>query len=89
MFFDGPRALDAPWSGSPRPTLGMRPLIYSPGPDEKSGYDRSNEAVTLSLGSGPVGAECGSSQGSAGSPIPDEVQYTLDNITNFDAEAKP
>ncbi|NQW48802.1 MAG: prepilin-type N-terminal cleavage/methylation domain-containing protein [Planctomycetes bacterium] len=88
-FFDGPRALDAPWSGSPRPTLGMRPLIYSPGPDEKSGYDRSNEAVTLSLGSGPVGAECGSSQGSAGSPIPDEVQYTLDNITNFDAEAKP
>lgn len=88
-FFDGPRALDAPWSGSPRPTLGMRPLIYSPGPDEKSGYDRSNEVVTLSLGSGPVGAECGSSQGSAGSPIPGEVQYTLDNITNFDAEAKP
>ena len=89
MFFDGPRALDAPWSGSPRPTLGMRPLIYSPGPDEKSGYDRSNEAVTLSLGSGPVGAQCGSSQGSAGSPIQGEVQFTLDNITNFDAEAKP
>jgi prepilin-type N-terminal cleavage/methylation domain-containing protein len=88
-FFDGPRALDAPWSGSPRPTLGMRPLIYSPGPDEKSGYDRSDEAVTLCLGSSPVGAECGSSQGSAGSPIPGEVQYTLDNITNFDAEAKP
>jgi len=88
-FFDGPRALDAPWSGSPRPTLGMRPLIYSPGPDEKSGYDRSNEAVTLSLGSSPVGSQCGSSQGSEGSPIPGEVQYTLDNITNFDAEAKP
>ena len=88
-FFGGARALDAPWSGSPRPTLGMRPLIYSPGPDEKSGYDRSNEAVTLSLGSSPVGAECGSSQGSAGSPIQGEVQYTLDNITNFDAEAKP
>lgn len=88
-FFDGPRALDAPWSGSPRPTLGMRPLIYSPGPDEKSGYDRSNEAVTLSDGSSPVGSQCGSSQGSEGSPIPGEVQYTLDNITNFDAEAKP
>lgn len=89
-FFSGQRSLDLPWTGNPRPTLGMRPLIYSPGSDGKGGYDRSNEAVTLSLGSSPrLGADCGSSQGTAGAPVIDEAQYTLDNITNFDAEAKP
>lgn len=88
-FFSGQRSLDLPWTGNPRPTLGMRPLIYSPGSDGKGGYDRSNEAVTLSLGSSPrLGADCGSSQGTAGAAVIDEAQYTLDNITNFDLEAK-
>ena len=92
-FFDGSRALDgSPWSGSPRPTLGMRPLIYSPGSDEKSGYDRGNEAVTLSLSSGVLspfmvlGTDC-TSMGTAGGPTLGEAEYTLDNVTNFDAEA--
>ena len=74
-FFSGARALDAnPFasSGTIRATLGMRPLIYSPGPDGKSGLDRHstrtgtapNESKTdiahLSFGSSPIiGWNCG------------------------------
>jgi prepilin-type N-terminal cleavage/methylation domain-containing protein len=71
-FFSDSRALDPPWSGNPRPSLGMRPLIYSVGADGKSGLDRHstiigsspNESKTdianLSFGSTPlVGWGCG------------------------------
>jgi prepilin-type N-terminal cleavage/methylation domain-containing protein len=74
-FFSGSRSLDAePFasSGSIRTSLGMKPLIYSPGPDGKSGIDRHStrtgsppdESKTdishLSFGSSPLaGWNCG------------------------------
>lgn len=97
LFFTGARALDAnPFasSGPIRPTLGMRPLIYSTGLDGQSGLDRTNEAVTLSMGTGPVGRDCGNPLGAAsnaGGPSTDAnnpATARADNITNFDTEAR-
>jgi prepilin-type N-terminal cleavage/methylation domain-containing protein len=97
-FFTGARSLDAdPFatSGSIRPTLGMRPLIYSTGPDGRSGLERNAEAVTLGMGTGPVGRDCGNplgAGGTAGGPSLDSgnlAQYRNDNVTNLDLEAKP
>jgi prepilin-type N-terminal cleavage/methylation domain-containing protein len=108
-FFSGSRALyppiaNASWSSQPitnsdgvvitlSPTLGMKPLIYSAGPDGEYGYERSSEASNLAAGSSPVGRDCGnwnvdpckaSGQPRAG----DGQQYVLDNLTNLDQEAK-
>jgi prepilin-type N-terminal cleavage/methylation domain-containing protein len=70
-FFSGPRALDpTPFasSGPIRVTLGMKPLIYSPGPDGKSGLDRHStsngttklDISNLAFGNSPlVGWNCG------------------------------
>lgn len=97
-FFSGSRALDDPFasSGAIRPSLGMRPLIYSTGPDGKSGLERNNEAATLSMGSSPTGRDCGNPTGSApgataGGPSTDPgnpASARSDNLTNFDDEAK-
>jgi prepilin-type N-terminal cleavage/methylation domain-containing protein len=96
-FFAGPRALDAdPFaaSGTIRPTLGMRPLIYSTGIDGQSGLDRTNETVTLSMGTSPVGRDCGNPLGAAsnaGGPSTDAnnpATARADNITNLDTEAR-
>jgi prepilin-type N-terminal cleavage/methylation domain-containing protein len=85
-------ALDQPFAGTPppRPSLGMRPLIYSAGPDGEYSFDRASETGNLSAGTGPLGRDCGNWQqgptlNSAGLAAPD---YRADNITNFDAEAK-
>ena len=87
-FFSGSRALDTPWTGTNRPTLGMRPVIYSAGPDGINGYDRQGEAATLFAGTTPViGADCGSSQTTAGGQA-GSTDNRGDNITNLDAEAK-
>lgn len=87
-FFSGTRALDTPWTGTNRTTLGMRPVIYSAGPDGLNGYDRQSEAVTLSAGTSPIiGADCGTSQSTAGG-LDGSTDYRRDNITNLDAEAK-
>ena len=92
-FFSGHRSLDTAFNaaGSVRPTLGMRPLVYSPGPDGIGGLDRSGDGVTLSLGTGPVGRDCGNPDAaavsSAGRPVPNTSAF-LDNVTNLDEEAK-
>jgi hypothetical protein len=90
LFFSGGRALDSAWAGAVRPTLGMRPLIYSPGPDGVNGYDRQDEANTLGAGSTPVtGADCGSPTSNAGGwPSGATEDNQADNITNLDAEAR-
>lgn len=93
-FFSGSRGLDdpLPTTGSVRPTLGMRPLVYSPGPDGLSGFSRGADGATLGLGSSPVGRDCGnpltgSTALAGGLAAPSECR--LDNVTNLDAEARP
>ncbi|MFM8734433.1 MAG: type II secretion system protein [Pirellulales bacterium] len=90
-FFSGSRSLDAafPAAGtSPAPGLGMRPLIYSAGPDGEYGFNRMGETSNLMAGSG--GIDCGNpdkdpTKSMAG---PESAAKMLDNITNFDAEVK-
>jgi prepilin-type N-terminal cleavage/methylation domain-containing protein len=97
-FFSGSRQLADPFSGYPRPTLGMKPLIYSAGPDGEYGFDRRSEACTLSAGSGGgalfgTGTDCGNHQSAAfmasgGVSLVDGVDVRGDNITNLDEEAR-
>lgn len=97
-FFSGNRALDVPFgAGTVRPTLGMRPLIYSAGPDGEYSLNRGQETPTLSaggaIGSFAVGADCGNWQAaptltSGSLALENGIDGRLDNITNFDAEAK-
>jgi prepilin-type N-terminal cleavage/methylation domain-containing protein len=98
VFFSGNRALDNPFgSGIIRPTLGMRPLIYSAGPDGEYCFDRGNDAVTISAG-GAIstwanGSACGNwnvaPTSTAGSvALSGGIDGRADNITNLDAEAK-
>lgn len=77
-FFD---TLDDPNSGRPRPGLGMRPLIYSAGPDGEYGLERNGDAGTLALGSG-----CGDWQQSptANSGRPTNEANRADNIVNVE-----
>ena len=104
-FFSGIRSLDAafPAAGtSPRPTLGMRPMIFSAGPDGKlgpnpveqptregqCGYKRDFNVVTLEAGT-PPGKDCGNPAADPCSTFgsPTMVDAVADNITNLDAEA--
>lgn len=95
-FFSDPRSLDAPFptaGTSPSPGLGMRPLIYSAGPDGEYGFNRASEASQLTAGTGPVGRDCGNWKvepaepgASMAGPDPQKPGATIDNITNFDAE---
>ncbi|MFN9271726.1 MAG: type II secretion system protein [Planctomycetia bacterium] len=93
--FDDP--LNDPYgAASVRPTLGMRPLIYSAGPDGQYSIDRVKDSSTsnadmASLGSSAdqYGALCGdwkiAPRSNAGARMNSGAD---DNITNFDAEAK-
>ena len=95
-FFSASRSPNEPFASSgpsPTPALGMRPLIYSAGPDSEYSFDRQNETGNLSAGSNPVGRDCGNwgiapTSLAAGRSLVDGVDYRADNITNFDAEAK-
>jgi prepilin-type N-terminal cleavage/methylation domain-containing protein len=95
-FFSGSRSPSDPFASSgpsPSPTLGMRPLIYSAGPDGEYSLDRQNETGNLNAGSNPVGRDCGNwnvapTSLAAGSAPVGGIDYRADNITNLDAEAK-
>jgi prepilin-type N-terminal cleavage/methylation domain-containing protein len=90
-FFSGARQLEFFPSPRPTPALGMRPLIYSGGPDGEYGINRGNEVATLTAGASPVGGDCGNPKTTPtetmGEPEPGRAAYTADNITNLDAEA--
>lgn len=62
---------------------GMRPLIYSPGPDGEYGLERNNEASNLA-----AAANCGNPAAAPTSTSAAPLDGVSDNITNFDAEAK-
>jgi hypothetical protein len=93
-FFD---PLDDPYATvNVRPTLGMRPLIYSAGPDGQYAIDRVKESsdpnldmASLGSSSDEYGALCGdwkiSPRSNAGARMNSGAD---DNITNLDAEAK-
>jgi prepilin-type N-terminal cleavage/methylation domain-containing protein len=88
LFFTG---LDAafPATGSVRPSLGMRPLIYSAGPDGEYGLERNGDAATLSRGSSPAGRDCGNPEEqttkTSGGPAASSG-YRDDNIVNVEME---
>jgi prepilin-type N-terminal cleavage/methylation domain-containing protein len=91
FFTTGGRALENPFpaAGTPvSPGLGMRPLIYSAGPDGEYGFQRANEAASLTGGT-PAGRDCGNPlvapSSTMAAPLP--AGGAADNITNFDAEA--
>lgn len=100
-FFDNPseqRTLDAafPASGSVRPGLGMRPLIYSAGPDGEYGLDRNSDAATLSRSSQSVsitGGGCGdpaeTNTRTSGAPSSGSGGKRDDNIVNVELKASP
>lgn len=86
-FFSGARALENPFPGPgiyPSPSLGMRPLIYSAGPNGEYGFDRADETSNIL-----AGVNCGNwnvapTQNSAGKVS--GIDYRADNITNLDGE---
>jgi prepilin-type N-terminal cleavage/methylation domain-containing protein len=84
-FFSGSRALDSADADSPRPGLGMRPLIFSAGPDGL-GATAMNGGSNLSLD-----IDCGNPSNATvalfGGPDSSGGGRS-DNITNFDDEAK-
>jgi prepilin-type N-terminal cleavage/methylation domain-containing protein len=88
-FFSGDRALSDPFSAAAAtssPGLGMRPLIYSAGPDGEYGYERNKEAGNLMAGSSPAGRDCGNWLASPALNSAAPLAGSADNITNFDAE---
>jgi prepilin-type N-terminal cleavage/methylation domain-containing protein len=95
-FFTGTRSPSDPFASSghlPTPALGLRPLIYSAGPDGEYSLDRQSETGNLNAGSNPVGRDCGNwgiapTSLAGGRSLVDGIDYRADNITNFDAEAK-
>lgn len=90
-FFSGNRSLQQPFQSaglSPSPGLGMRPLIYSAGPDGEYGYERKQEASNLSAGAAPIGCDCGNWDTEPCKSSAGPLAGAADNITNFDAEAK-
>jgi prepilin-type N-terminal cleavage/methylation domain-containing protein len=84
--------LQNPWSGEPTPMLGMRPLIYSGGPDGVAGYNRGTQALSSLSLPNSAGGRCGDP--SLFPEIADRgkqmgsMDHRRDNITNFDAEAR-
>jgi len=73
----------------PSATLGMRPLIYSAGPDGEYGFERNNEASNLAPAGDASGASCGDWRVSPTNISAARFSsFADDNITNFDAEAK-
>jgi len=62
---------------------GMRPLIYSPGPDGEYGLERNGEAGNLA-----AGVNCGDPATAPTITSAAPLEGAADNITNFDAEAR-
>jgi prepilin-type N-terminal cleavage/methylation domain-containing protein len=99
-FFSAPdapvgsvRQLSVPFpaTGSPPPGLGMRPLVYSAGPDGEYGFETNNTLRNLDTGDVPSGLNCGDCTKSPTSTYggrASDPDYRADNITNFDDEAK-
>jgi prepilin-type N-terminal cleavage/methylation domain-containing protein len=95
LFFSGNGAPSDPFpssGSSPSPTLRLRPVIYSAGPDGEYSFDRQDETANLNCGVAPVGKDCGNwlvgptaKMGGLSTAGPDG---RADNITNFDAEVK-
>jgi hypothetical protein len=88
LFFTS-ETLDSPTGqASVRPALGMRPLIYSAGPDGEYGLNRNDELATLSSPTDQNGANCGdwTLEPTKSAAAPD--QKAADNITNLDLEPK-
>lgn len=73
----------------PSATLGMRPLIYSAGPDGEYGLERNNESSNLAPTGDNYGVSCGDwSISPTNVSAARTSSFADDNITNFDAEAK-
>jgi hypothetical protein len=76
---------------SPTPTLGMRPLIFSAGPDGKYSINVGSDSNLLP-GNPPDEKNCGNPLDATvktyGSLNADPLDSRGDNITNLDAEAK-
>lgn len=83
------------------PTLGLRPLIYSGGPDGKHGFERHAEAVSFLFGGAAKDGDAGRDianpypvtsppcrAGGKDDSSTDKTDYRADNVTNFDLEAK-
>ena len=85
-FFSGTRSL-LPSATSSAPALGMRPLIYSAGPDGEYGFERNSESEQLTAGSSPVGRDCGNWEKPPAFATP-SGSVAADNITNLDGEAR-
>jgi hypothetical protein len=90
-FFSGARALDAALPqptapDSPRPGLGMRPLIFSAGPDGLGGTAMNGGSNIM------LGNDCGNPANTTvalfGGSDSSGISARADNITNFDDEAK-
>lgn len=90
-FFSGARQLEDPQPSTPgiypSPSLGMRPLIYSAGPDGAA-------SIGVSTGNLSLGLECGSPTNAAVQKLAGFLSdpgnpgdFRADNITNLDAEA--
>jgi len=94
FFTTGSRRLDDPFvSGTTiRPSLGMRPLIYSSGPDGRNTLARGSEVATLNAGTavGPwaSGSNCGNWNAAPTSTAGVPGSFDADNITNLDTEAR-
>jgi prepilin-type N-terminal cleavage/methylation domain-containing protein len=94
FFTTGGRGLEAAFPTirgvTPSPALGMRPLIYSAGPDGEDGFKRLGEASNVLAGKDPAGHDCGwwESSSTMAEMAKPESAVTADNITNLDAEAK-
>jgi prepilin-type N-terminal cleavage/methylation domain-containing protein len=85
-FFSGSRGLDVINAAAARPGLGMRPLIFSAGPDGRG-------ALAVNGGSNiALGEQCGNPENNTvrlfGGPDSSGGAARADNITNFDDEAK-
>jgi prepilin-type N-terminal cleavage/methylation domain-containing protein len=94
-FFSGQRALQVAFpplnAPASTPSLGMRPLIYSPGPDGEYGFETQAASSNLNTGTNPVGRDCGNwavSPASLYGGLATGSDTRADNLTNFDAEAK-
>ena len=92
FFATGGRSLETGFVRGvmPSPALGMRPLIYSAGPDGEDGLNRLGEASNLLAGTNPAGHDCGwwESLSTMAQMAKPESNLTADNITNLDAETK-
>ena len=87
-FFSGARALEEPFPAVgvyPSPGLGMRPLIYSAGPDGEFGFDRVSEDSNILAGVNCGNWKVAPTQNAAGQVS--GADYRADNITNLDVEA--